>query len=317
MAELNAKEGRRRDRKNRWTMSILQVTRALDVKAELGECPLWCVEEQCLYWLDILGSTINRFDPRSGNNSVWSLPAVPGCFAFRDGGGAVIAAQDGMYDITFATGHIERVYASAHDPRRLRFNDGRTDREGRLWVGTVRADKGVDIGETAYYKFDGRSIEKMIASIGTANGTAFSPDGKTMYRAQTLDRLIFAYDYDSATGTPSRERVFAAVPRDLGMPDGATVDTESGYWVALLAGPQGGKAGIARYTPDGRLDLYVEVPVPLPTMVAFGGADMSMLFVTSGRMQDWVQYQVPDAAGSIFCVQTSFRGVPETKFHYV
>ena len=232
-------------------MSIHQVTRALEVKAELGECPLWCVEDQCLYWLDILASTINRFDPQSGNNSLWSLPAVPGCFAFRDGGGAIIAAQDGMYDITFATGRIERVCGSTHDPKRLRFNDGRTDRQGRLWVGTVRADKGVDKAETAYYKFDGRRIDKMIASIGTANGTAFSPDGKTMYRAQTLDRLIFAYDYDAVTGTPSRERVFAVVPSDLGMPDGATVDTESAYWVALLAGPDGGFYVGATLSPNG------------------------------------------------------------------
>lgn len=297
-------------------MIIHQVTRALDIKAELGECPLWCVEDQCLYWLDILGSTINRFDPQSGNNSVWPLPAVPGCFAFRDGGGAIVAAQDGMYDITFATGHIERVCGSIHDPKRLRFNDGRTDRQGRLWVGTVRAAVGVDTAETAYYKFDGRNIDKMIPSIGTANGTAFSPDGKTMYRAQTLDRLIFAYDYDPVTGTPSRERVFAVVPSDLGMPDGAAVDTESAYWVALIATSQGGKAGVARYTPDGRLDMYFDVPVPLPTMVAFGGSDMSTLFITSGRLEEWVKYKVPEAAGSIFTAQTSFRGVPETKFRY-
>lgn len=224
-------------------MNNYRVTRVLDIKAELGECPAWCEEDHCLYWLDIVGSTINRFDPRIGANTLWSLPSVPGCFAFRGDGGAVIAAQDGIYDLDFATNLIQRVAAVPYDPKQLRFNDGRTDRQGRLWVGTVHADMVTSNAETAFYKFDGRRLEKMIEPVGMANGTAFSPDGKTMYRAQTTDRRMFAYDYDAETGTPSRERVFATVPDDLGMPDGATIDTEAAYWVALPAAPEGGKAG--------------------------------------------------------------------------
>jgi sugar lactone lactonase YvrE len=288
----------------------------LDIKAELGECPLWCAEDHCLYWLDIVGLTINRFDPRIGSNKAWSLPSVPGCFAFRSGSGAVIAAQDGIYDMDFSTGLIKRVFNPAHDAEKFRFNDGKTDRQGRLWVGTVRADMGMDNSGSAYYKFDGRSLVEAISSVGMANGTAFSPDGTTMYRAQTTDRKIFAYDYDTVSGTPSRERVFAVVPDSLGMPDGATVDSEAAYWVALTAGPEGGQAGVARFTQDGRLDAYFEAPVPLPTMIAFGGPDMSTLFITSGRLQAWMKYRVPDAAGSIFAVETSFRGVPESNFLY-
>ena len=297
-------------------MSQYKAKQVLDIKAELGECPLWCMEDQCLYWLDIVASTINRFDPRQGTNVVWSLPSVPGCFAFRAGGGAVVAAQDGIYDLDFATGVIGRVCAPAHDPAKLRFNDGKTDRQGRLWVGTVGADMGANNTGSAYYRFDGRSIDQVLSPVGMANGTAFSPDGTTMYRVQTTDSQIFAYDYDPSTGTPSRERIFAVVPEDLGMPDGATVDSEAGYWVALTARPEGGKAGIARYTPDGRLHTYIEAPVPLPTMVAFGGPDLSTLFITTGRLQAWMKYQVPDIAGSIFAVETAFRGVPETKFQY-
>jgi sugar lactone lactonase YvrE len=288
----------------------------LDIKAELGECPLWCTQDHCLYWLDIVSSTINRFDPRIGTNRAWSVPSVPGCFAFRNDGGAVIAAQDGIYDIDFSSSLIRRVFDPVHDAGKLRFNDGKTDRQGRLWVGTVGADMGTDNSGSAYYKFDGRSLVEVITSVGMANGTAFSPDGTTMYRVQTTDRQIFAYDYDPASGTPSRERIFAVVPDGLGMPDGATVDTEAAYWVALTAGPEGGKGGIARYTPDGRLDTYFEAPVPLPTMIAFGGPDMSTLFITSGRLQAWMKYKVPDIAGSIFAVETAFRGVPETNFRY-
>ena len=297
-------------------MSGYQVTRVLHIKAELGECPLWNTVDSCLYWLDIVGSTINRFNPRTGTNEVWPLPSVPGCFAFRADGGAVIAAQDGIYDMDFASGRIDPVMAPAHDPSKMRFNDGRTDRQGRLWIGTVHADMVSTDSETAYYRFDGDRIRKVIAPVGMANGTAFSPDGRTMYRAQTTDRKIFAYDYDPANGVPTRERLFAVVPADLGMPDGATVDTEGAYWVALPAPPEGGTGAIARYSPDGRLERCLEVPVPMPTMVAFGGPDLSTLFITTGRLQAWVKYPVPEAAGSLFTVATEFRGIPETCFHY-
>jgi sugar lactone lactonase YvrE len=291
-------------------------TRVLDSKAELGECPLWSADDQCLYWIDIMGSTINRFDPRTGRNTAWMLPSVPGCFAFRDGGGAVVAAQDGIYDMDFATGALERLIAPAHDFDLMRFNDGRTDRQGRLWMGTVHAaDMVANPAVTAYFRYDGTGIHKGIEPVGMANGAAFSPDGRTMYRVQTTDRLIFAHDYDPVTGTPSRARVFAVVPDELGMPDGATVDSEGGYWVALPVGADNlGKGGIARYTPDGRLDVYFDAPVPMPTMVAFGGPDLSTLYITSGRLQDWVSYKVPDIAGSLFSVETPFRGIAETKF---
>ena len=295
-------------------MSDYKVARVLDVKAELGECPLWSEAEQCLYWLDIVGSTLNRFDPQSGKNIHWSLPSVPGCFAFLGNGAVLIAAQDGMYELEFATSRIRLVFPLPHAMQQLRFNDGRTDRQGRLWVGTVQADMVSASSDTAYFRFDGQRLDKILSPVGMANGTAFSPDGKTMYRAQTTDRLIFAYDYDPDTGTPSRERLFATVPQDLGLPDGAAIDTEAAYWVALPAPPEGGTAGIARYTPDGELDIFIEVPVPMPTMVAFGGPGMSTLYVTSGRLQAWVRYHVPDTAGSLFAIETKFRGVPETPF---
>jgi sugar lactone lactonase YvrE len=297
-------------------MSKYQTTRVLDIKSELGESPLWCTQDQCLYWLDIVTSTINRFNPRAGTNTVWSLPSVPGCFAFRDDDGAVVAAQDGIYDIAFSTGIIRRVFAPIHDPAKLRFNDGKTDRQGRLWIGTVGADMGADNTGSAYYRFDGRSMVEVITSVGMANGTAFSPDGKTMYRGQTTDRQIFAYDYDPVAGIPSRGRVFAVVPDELGMPDGATVDTQGAYWVACTATPEGGTGAIVRYTPDGKLDTFFEAPVPLSTMVAFGGPEMSTLYITSGRLQAWMKYAVPDIAGSIFAVETPYQGVPETNFRY-
>jgi sugar lactone lactonase YvrE len=296
-------------------MTTYQPKRVLTIKAELGEHPVWSVEDQRLYWLDIDGGTINRFDPVSGENTAWSLPTRPGCFAFREGGGAVIAAGDGIYDFDFATGTARRIMASGHDPAQLRFNDGKTDRQGRLWSGTVRADHNLfETGQNAYWRYDGRTLDRMLTDVGVSNGTAFSPDGRTMYRGQTEARTVFAYDYDPQSGTPSNPRVFATIPDGLGMPDGAAVDTEGGYWCAIAQPVVGAKPGVVRFTPDGRMDLFFDMPIPITTMVAFGGPQMSTLYITTGRMEAMMPYETPEVAGSLYAVETPFRGIPEPYF---
>lgn len=289
----------------------------LEIGAELGEHPLWSAAEQCLYWLDIDNCRINRFDPASGSNRAWQLPSAPGCFALRDDGTAVIAAQDGFYVMDFATGSVELAKPAKHDPARLRFNDGRTDRQGRFWVSTVRVDLDLnDTKEHGWFRLDRNGLEEKIFSVGIPNGTAFSPDGRTMYRARTLERQIFAYDYDPATGDIANERLFATIPTHLGGPDGATVDSDGGYWVALAA-PQDGSSptgGVARFTPEGELDRYIEMPVPMVTMVAFGGPDLSTLYVTTARLERFMAGAVPPHAGDLFAIETEFRGEPETSF---
>jgi sugar lactone lactonase YvrE len=164
----------------------------------------------------------------------------------------------------------------------------------------------------ATYCFDGSVLEARIAPIHDANGNAFSPDGRTMYRAETFQRKIFAYDLDPASGALSNERLFAAVPDHLGLPDGATVDAEGCYWAALPNGPDGGSVG--RFTPDGALDLVIDVPVMLPLMPAFGGPDLSTLYLTSGSIEAAIGRQPSAMSGSIFAVRTPFRGIAETKF---
>jgi sugar lactone lactonase YvrE len=286
----------------------------LNIGAELGEHPIWSAAGECLYWLDIEHSTINRFVPATEKNTTWKLPAAPGCFAFRADGSAVIACQDGFYQMDFARGAIERIVPATHDPAVMRFNDGRTDRQGRLWVSTVRADLDLaNTTENSYYRLDERGLERVLKSVGIPNGTAFSPDGRTMYRAETTTRQIFRYDYDPVTGTPSNERVFATVPDRYGMPDGATVDDQGGYWSAI-ASPPGGPptGGVARFTPDGELDRYIDLPVPFVTMVAFGGPDLSTLYITTARLEVFMPQQVPPGAGDLFVMETDFHGFPES-----
>ena len=299
-------------------MATNDVRRVLDIKAQLGESPSWSVEDQALFWVDIHKRTINRFDPAAQSNHTWSLPVMPGSFALRENNGAVIAGQDGMYDIDFANGAVKRLVAAPFDAATHRFNDGKPDRQGRFWAGSLPLKMTVEEkmeNASALYRYDGVSLEPGIDPITAANGTAFSPDGCTMYRAESLDGKILALDYDPNTGTASQERVFAEVSPELGILDGATVDTEGGYWIALPYGAKNG--GIARFAPSGKLDIYIEMPVVVPTMVAFGGPDMSTIYVTSlsdafyGDRSD-----LGEMAGGIFAVQTAFTGIPETRFSY-
>jgi sugar lactone lactonase YvrE len=295
-------------------MGNLKAELVLDARAELGECPIWSVEEQRLWWIDIDGKALHRFDPASGKGDRWPLPEMPGSFVLREGGGLTLAMRDGIHDFDAATGKLARRLDPPFDPALFRFNDGRTDRQGRFWVGSMFAELGHPeplTGET--YCYDGTSLISRIAPIDHANGNAFSPDGRTMYRSETSHRTIHAYDLDPERGTVSNERLFARVPDELGLPDGATIDSEGGYWSALPAGPNGGS--VARFTPDGKLDMIVDVPVLVPTMPAFGGADMATLYITTGRLEDFVGTEnVQPTSGGLYAVETGFRGIPEVKF---
>ena len=295
-------------------MKTYEPTCVLDIRAELGEHPIWSAQDSCLYWLDIEKTTINRFVPATGGNKVWKLPTRPGCFALSDAGTVVIAAQDGFYELDLRSGAVEHVLAPAHDPAVMRFNDGHTDARGRFWISTVRADMNLsETAENSYFRLDGRGLQKVLKSVGIPNGTAFSPDGKLMYRAQSESRQVFQYDYDLDTGTPSNERAFATIPERYGMPDGATIDADGAYWVAVAAPPGGPPTGgVARFTPDGKLDRFVNLPVPFVTMVAFGGPNLSTLYITTARLEQFMP-QAPEGAGNLFAMETAHRGIAEPK----
>jgi sugar lactone lactonase YvrE len=281
------------------------VRRVLGISAGLGEGALWSVEEQALFWVDIYKSTFNRFDPVSGSNHAWSLPSPPGSFAFRDGG-AIIAATNGYLDIDFATGAIKLSAPAPYDPAMFRFNDGKADRQGRFWAGTILQDYGGP-ERGRYFRYEKGAITASPFDISVANGTAFSPDGRTMYRAETIERKIFVLDYDTETGAPSNQRLFAETPRELGIPDGATVDSEGFYWAATPFGKEYGS--VARFSPEGELVLHFPTPVMMPTMVAFGGPNLSTLYITTGTSPR--NRRPTDMDGDLFAVETPFRGLPE------
>lgn len=291
-------------------MSRFEVRHVLDVKAMLGECPVWSLEQQALIWLNAREGVFNRFDPVSGRNDAWRLPdGHAGAFTLC-AGGAGIATSTGFIRFDFARETFERIGDVPLDPAVLRFNDGKADRQGRFWIGTMAPGFAPDQpGVGTYFRYEARVWTPMIEGIKIPNGTAFSPDGTVMYRAETLDRTVFAYDLDTASGTVSNERVFARLPDTFGMPDGATVDSEGGYWLAV---PFGEKGQIIRFTPEGAMDIVIDLPVLAPTMVAFGGKDMATLFITTGRLEDLMGREPSPLGGDLFSVDTGYRGIAET-----
>ncbi len=298
-------------------MSNYNVRHVLKVGAQLGEAPVWSVKHQALFWLDIEKRKVNRFDPATGANKVWDFPSSPGCIVLDDAGAGIIAARDGYYTMNFETGAIKKLHEPPFDPTTHRFNDGKCDRQGRFVVGSFANDylQTRIAGQATFYSFNGKTVTPILPNCSVTNGTAFSPDGKTMYRAESLERTIYAYDYDTKTGLPSRERVFAKVPDTLGHPDGVAMDTQGGYWTALSMGPQG--SGVGRFTPDGKLDLHIDVPPLIGTMVAFGGANLATLYITSANEPAFTDRPLAATAGDLFAVDVPFQGLAEPTFRPV
>jgi sugar lactone lactonase YvrE len=215
----------------------------LDARAQSGETPLCSAEEQRLSWVDQEKLTLNRFDPVMGVNEAWKMPAHCSSFALRGPGKPVLLAlRTGLHDFDIATGAFRLRAAPPYDVAATRFNDGRCDRQGRFII------VGVDLhfaqtrklGCTAFYRFDAEGLTPILDGVTVSNGLAFSPDGRLMYRAESAKGAIFAYDYDTATGNVSNERVFAEVDRTEALCDGAEVDAQGGLLDGAVESWRGG-----------------------------------------------------------------------------
>lgn len=257
----------------------------------LGESPVWHPDDRALWWLDIPGRTLNRWHEASGAHRAWDLPCEPGCIApllEGPGGQWLMAMRDGLWRFDPARGAQGERTALAeapYDSVRERFNDGKADALGRLWAGTIYEPR--DATRAALYRFADGALSRQAGDITVSNGLAFSPDARTLYWADTKAHCIHAFDFDLAAGTLSRQREFKrfepkAPDQDLatygGRPDGAAVDAEGAYWIAMFEGQR-----LLRLAPDGRLLQELPLPVRCPTMPCFGGADLRTLFITTSR----------------------------------
>lgn len=275
---------------------------AVDASCQLGESPVWCPQRQTLLFVDVTGRRLLEFKPASGVLDCRALDEDIGCVAPAKDGGFIAGLRSGIW---LLNGQREKRHMLAGNPEDCavsRFNDGRVDPIGRFLVGTIDEPKAG--GRAGLYRYDRRGLVRLVGELLTSNGLAFSPDGRTLYHADTPRFVINRYDYDVASGTAENRRVFVQLnpsAHDRGRPDGAAVDVQGCYWTALY---EGGR--VQRYDPDGRLMSEYGVPVRSPTMPAFGGADLKTLFVTTARD--------PKGGGGLYAAEVDVPGLPTFVF---
>ena len=284
----------------------------LDAKAEVGEGAVWCPLEHCLWWCDIPVGDIHRFDPASGRDTIFHLPAPVGCFALRSGGGLVVPLGSGLYGFDLVHGLSELWHD--YEPNRPghRSNDGTTDRVGRFWFGTMSIAGPSLVPEGSLYRVDRQRIAvPVLDGLHTQNGLAFSPDGRKMYLSDSYPpvRSIWSFDYDPDDGVATNRQLFFDTRAVAGRPDGATVDADGCYWMAGVGGWQ-----LVRLTPAGRVDLIVPLPIERPSKLAFGGPNLDVIYVTSistGLTPGTAQPQ----AGGVFALHVpGITGLPTAPF---
>lgn len=247
----------------------------------LGESPLWHPAEQCLYAVDIPGRQVLRWRDGADAPDVWPQAAEPGCIAARASGGLLVARRDGLWSLDTTSGAQALVAPPPYDPARLRFNDGKVDAAGRLWIGSISDARQP---EAVLYRLDGSAFAAQIPGLTTSNGLAWSPDGRRMHWSDTKAHRIYVADFNAASGSLSNPRVFAEFrPRTAGeayggRPDGAAMDAEGCYWSAMFEG-----GCVLRIAPTGEVLQRLELPATCPTMPTFGGPDLRTLFVTTAR----------------------------------
>jgi len=274
---------------------------------QLGECPLWDEREAMLWWVDARFPAVKRLDPATGAVMMLVLPEVVGSLALRESGGMLAATKSGIHFLDPASGALEmKAEPESHLPDN-RFNDGRCDRAGRFWAGTMSHVNRDPTGSLYRFDADFRSTRLRNAII-IPNSLAFSPDGRTMYFADTNRHTIWAYDYDPASGAATGERVFADT--GAGWPDGSCVDADGCLWNADY-----GASRVVRYTPAGKVDRTYELPVTNVTCCCFGGRDLDTLYITTAtqRLSPEALAQQP-LAGSLFALRPGARGLPESRF---
>jgi L-arabinonolactonase len=278
-------------------------------RALVGEGPVWDDRRQVLWWIDVKDPRLFRYDPASGANREFGMPERIGCIALREGGGMIGAFMSGFKWIDPDMNAITPLVDPEPDRPGNRFNDGKCDRRGRLFAGTMD-NVEVDCTGTLYRLDPNLSVHVMITDVHLSNGLGWSPDDRTLYYTDSLRRTIWAYDYDLDTGAIANRRVFARVPDAAGVPDGLCVDVQGGVWSAHWGGWR-----LTRYAPDGRIDRVVEMPVPQPSCPAFGGPDLDVLYVSSAAIDmtpaDFAK--APDGGG-LFTLDVGVRGLPVHRF---
>lgn len=291
---------------------MTEITCVLDAKALLGEGTYWDIAAQRLWWIDIFSKAIHRYDPRTGKNETFQAPEYLGCLAVRQKGGLVLSMKSGFHFFDPEIGQFEPITDPEGHLPDTRFNDGKTDRQGRFWSGSMFEQPGKTpekIG--SLYRLDADlSCHRMVENVGCSNGLAWSPDSRTMYYTDSHTPFVWAWDFDPATAAIENRRVYADLSFIDGIVDGATVDAEGCYWLTV---PFKGK--VMRYDPAGRLMRAIEMPTDLPTCCEFGGPDLDVLYVTTATLRRPPEdLRDQPLAGGLFALDVGVKGLPLVPF---
>lgn len=277
---------------------------------QLGECPIWHPVEEALYWIDIAAHHVHRALADGREHRYWPLPSEPGCIAFTDAGKLLVAMRSGISLLDTGNGMLEPYLAPPYDPLSARFNDGRCDARGRLWLGSLY-DPRDRPGGSLYCLERGR-LRDLQMPVTVSNGIAFSRDDRNLYHADTTAHRIRRYVFDVEQGRLSKEEVFQQFSTDKrhnygGRPDGAAVDSENAYWCAMY---EGGR--LLRFSPDGVLLEELRLPLRCPTMLAFGGPGLRTLYITSAR-HNRSQHELNQfpLSGHVLALDVGISGQPE------
>lgn len=282
---------------------------------DLGESPYWDVDVKRLYWIDAWKTKVFSFDPVTSETCQTDLASALagrpiGSIACHASGGMIGGIKGGFYHLDLDQGSARMIAGVESDrPSTNRLNDGKCDRAGRFWCASVNTDHRTPSG--ALWRLSRCDPALMQDGLTVGNGIAWSPDDRLMYVADTFAETVWQYDFDLAAGEIANRRPFISTVDIQGFVDGATVDSDGCYWAALFRG-----GAIAQFDPDGKLIRRIGLPISNPTMCAFGGANLDVLYVTSAsRFLDEPQLRAQPLAGHVFAVHgLDSRGIPEPKF---
>ncbi len=271
-------------------------------RCSLGESPVWNPLDNSIYFVDIKKPAINRFCINSGVFHSIVTPSEIGCIVLKEDGEIVAAMKNGLASVRFDSQQYIFFASIDSDHPNNRPNDGKCDEYGRLWIASMDNNETIPSGKL--WRISSGTPEVIDKNFVIGNGIDWSPDSKKMYFTDSVNRIIFVYDFNIFNGTIANKKVFVKVPNSDGFPDGLTVDSQGFIWSAHWDGWR-----VTRYNPNGRVDMILDLPVPRPTSIAFGGVNLSSLFITSASI-GLSSEELANAplSGGIFVYQSRISG---------
>lgn len=283
----------------------MDVELILDAGADLGEGPCWDADSDRLIWVDITRGLVHRFDPQTGRDEAFDVGQPVGAAVPTTSGRLAVAAKDGFSILDPATGETELLADVEATAPETMMNDGKCDAAGRFWAGTKDIEGRRPLG-SLYRLGTDRSLTQVITGVTISNGLGWSPGQQTMYYIDSPTQRIDAFAFDVEAGEVSDRHTLVEIPESWGLPDGMSVDEEGLLWVAFWGG-----SAVRRFDPGGEVVSTIEFPVSQITSCAFGGQDLSDMYVTSAR-DGLSEGQLADQplAGGLFRLRPGLRGQP-------